>query len=246
MTTPSWKDTVIVSLFPSRILAISYEEHSTIRVEIAPLNSRDFLLAHCGCDREANYSAHWDLLSFVRFEPSNQTIKLILGRTAIAFVALSDESKAAERYSRQIDRLSRYDHTVHSRRVRQNCPDVSEVDSDRDRSRSLERALFAKFDETLPVKFDKPKVTQSLVKEDETSGLRTPNVLTYFLKIVAMEGDQLSEEPGITCSTSDRGLLAINPSFNVERPLLCVVAPKEGFIDIFPFSSDLGPPRARL
>lgn len=59
-----------------------------------------------------------------------------------------------------------------------------------------------------------------------------------------MKGNKVSEEFCVTGSTSDRGLLPINPSLDVEGPFVSVLATKDRFIDILPFSSDLDPPRA--
>jgi hypothetical protein len=133
---------------------------------------------------------------------------------------------------------------MHCGGVRQDCFDVSKIDADRDRSRTLKRPLFSEFDEALSIKFEKTKMSKSFIEEDEAGHLGTTDVLPDLFQVLAMKRDEIAEELGVAGFARSRRFLAIDPPLDINAPFLCVLSAEECLIDIFPLSSDLDSPRA--
>jgi hypothetical protein len=61
-------NTLVIPALPARIFAISNEEHLSMRVEVRPFNSTDFVLPHRGCDSKADDPFDRNLLAGICVE----------------------------------------------------------------------------------------------------------------------------------------------------------------------------------
>ena len=146
-------DALIVSVLAARVFAILDEKHSPFTVEICPIDTTDFVLAHRCRDRETDNAPQRNLLTWIGFECSDETIKFVLCWTPIALVALADETEPSESDARQVYTLRRENDAVDCRRVGEDRLDVAEIDSKRDRTGSFHCSLLAKLDQALTIEF---------------------------------------------------------------------------------------------
>jgi len=100
---------LIVPVFPSRILSVSYGQHFVCVAVIGPLNATDFVLPHGGRNRKPNDASERNFLSGVCVACRDKSIELILCRTSVTFVTFSNKAKTRERYASETDAIRRYD-----------------------------------------------------------------------------------------------------------------------------------------
>lgn len=84
---------LIVAVLVSRILPVADQEHPRARFQIRPTHLADLLLAHGGCDREANDLANRRNLARVCVEMTNQLVEFILCRPSVALLAFANETE---------------------------------------------------------------------------------------------------------------------------------------------------------
>jgi hypothetical protein len=164
-------DALIVSILPPRILPIPYEEHFVLAIEIWPFNSADFILTHCGCDRETNDTTERDLLQRVPIECCDESIEFIVRWSPVSLITFSHEAQSCKCNASQIYALYRKDDSVDGCGVRQDCPYIPKIDPQRDWARTLSSAFFSKLNQTLAIKFWELKPPKSVLKKDKARGL---------------------------------------------------------------------------
>jgi hypothetical protein len=146
------RDALIVSVFSSRILADA--QHLVLRIEICPFDPVGPFLTHRRGNGDFYNSTQRNLLSRIGLECCNEAVKPILGRAAVAFLALPNEPEPRESDAGKDDWLHKQNHSVNSRRVGQDRFDVSEVNRQSDATGALSGAFFAKLNQ--PVTAESP------------------------------------------------------------------------------------------
>jgi hypothetical protein len=205
---------LVVTLFLSRVLSIADQEHAIRSIPIAPFNANNLSLPHCGRNSEANDTINRDLLALVRLKSGDDPTKLVLRRTSVSFIALSNKTEAGESNASEIQWFDGYRNSVNSCGVGQNCLDIPQVHADRYGSSALGRTLFAKLYESFAIKLAVAKLAKSSIKKGQAGILRPPDLLADFLKILSMYRDKIAKELGV--SGSCRGwLLTIDSSFDI-------------------------------
>jgi hypothetical protein len=84
------------------------------------------------------------LLAGICFESSDQAIQLILRRSSVTPVPFPNETKTRQRNSREDNGLDREYHAVNCGGVRQNGLDISQINTESDRTCALARTFFSK------------------------------------------------------------------------------------------------------
>ena len=70
---------------------------------------------------------------------------------------------------------------------------ISKVDPDTDRACAFARTFFAKLDKPRPIEFREPEPPESMFEKGKASRLRSSNRLADFLKILAVQFNQVGE-----------------------------------------------------
>ena len=142
---------MIVPVFPSRILSVSYGKHFVWVGVIGPPNATDFVLPHGGRNRKPNDAPERNFLSGVCVAGRDKSIELILCRTSVTLVTFSNKAKTRERYASETDAIRRYGDPVDCRRMGHDCFDVPEIHSKGDGACALAGTLFSKFNQTFAI-----------------------------------------------------------------------------------------------
>lgn len=136
-------DALVVSILPSRIFTVPYQEHLVVAIDIRPPNATDFILSH-GCrDCEADNTPKWNLLPWIQIECCNEAVELILCWPPVSLVALSDEAESHQCDAGEANALRRSKDPVNGCSVAQDCLDVSEINSQGDRTGALSSAFLS-------------------------------------------------------------------------------------------------------
>jgi len=92
------------------------------------------------------------LLSRIRIKGCNEPVKLNLRWTSVSLVTLSNEAESHKRNASEADALDRNNDAVNGRGMGQNRLDVSKIDSQGNRTRTLVGALLSELNETFAIK----------------------------------------------------------------------------------------------
>ena len=82
---------------------------------------------------------------------------------------------------------------MNRRRVRQNGLDISQIDSDRDRTRAFSSPLLSKLDEPPAIKFRDPQPPQPVLKKGEAGRFGSSGAFAYLPQVFAVQPDQIAD-----------------------------------------------------
>jgi hypothetical protein len=111
------------------------------------------------------------LLSRIRIKCCNEPVKLNLCCTSVSLVTLSYKAESRKCNASEAYALGRNNDAVNGRSMGQNRLDISKVNSQGNRTGTLEGALFPKLNETFAIKIWKFQPSKSLLKECEARAL---------------------------------------------------------------------------
>lgn len=142
---------LVVSVLPSRILAVPYQEHLFVAIDIRPLNATDLILSHRCCYCEADNTPKRDLLPWIPFECCNEAVEVILRWPPVSLVALSDETKSRKCDAGEANAFRRSTDPMNGCGVAQDCLNISEINSQSDRTGALSSALLSELNEAFTI-----------------------------------------------------------------------------------------------
>jgi len=144
---------LIIAILMARVLSVTHGDQPVSDIDILPLYFANLVFAHGGCYSETDYPGHWNHLSRLVLEISDQIIELLLGGTAVALSSLANQAKPRKRHTSEPNFFWLDLDTVNSSRVGEEGANKREVYRKRSRTSALLCSLFPVFDqrETLKI-----------------------------------------------------------------------------------------------